>query len=245
MMFEISIVSAFLAGILAFISPCIFPLIPVYISFMSSKAIFKEKTLKLSDRLYILLNSIFFVLGFTIVFVILGSTATFFGQLLNQYATIISRVGGGILIVFGLHYLGLFKIPFLNYEKKFKIPEKLKTGFLSSFLIGVIFSFGWIPCVGMILTSILLFASQLDTLLQGILLLLTFSLGLGLPFILSALFLSLFSRFFSRITKHLRIVSIIAGIFLIVLGIIFITDSMFRLIGFFGRFFPILDTLAL
>ncbi len=243
-MFGISIVSAFLAGILAFISPCIFPLIPVYISFMSSKAIFKEKMLQLSDRLYILLNSIFFVFGFTLVFVILGSTATFFGQLMNQYANIISRVGGAILIVFGLHYLGLFKIPFLNYEKKFKIPDKLKTGYLSSFLIGIIFSFGWVPCVGMILTSILLFASQLETLLQGMLLLVTFSLGLGLPFILSALFLSLFMKFFSKITKHLRIVSIIAGIFLIILGIIFITNSMFRLIGFFGRYFPIIDALS-
>lgn len=116
-MLEIGIFSAFIAGILSFISPCVLPLVPVYIGIMSRNVATKEDAVKFSDRLYIFLNSLLFVLGFSVVFIILGSTATFIGQVLKNYLSIISRVGGAILIVFGIHYVGLFKIPFLNMEK--------------------------------------------------------------------------------------------------------------------------------
>ena len=149
-MLEIGLFSAFLAGLLGFISPCVLPLVPVYIGMMSKKAIYRDKDIKFSERLYLFINSLLFVLGFTIVFIVLGSTATFLGQVLSDYASIISRIGGGILIIFGLHYMGLFRIRFLNFEKRFRMPDSLRSGYLSSFLFGIIFSFGWIPCVGII-----------------------------------------------------------------------------------------------
>jgi len=242
-MLEIGLLSAFIAGLLAFISPCILPLVPVYISLMSNRAIYRSDDIKISERLYLFLNSIFFVLGFSIVFIILGSTATIIGQALQNYSSIIIRIGGVILIIFGLQYTGLFKIRFLNIEKRFSAPSSLKTGYLGSFIIGVIFSFGWVPCVGMILSGILLMASQLDTLLQGIILLAVFSLGLGLPFIFASIFISFFSKFLKKINRHLNIISIISGIFLVALGIIFVTDSMSTVIGFLSRYLPFLNKL--
>jgi len=240
-MLEVSLFSAFLGGFLAFISPCILPLIPVYISLMSSRAIYKSKHIKISDRFYLLVNSIFFVLGFSLVFIALGTTATIIGRALEEYSGIVSRIGGIVLVIFGLQYIGIFKIPFLNVEKRFNIPASLKSGYLGSFVIGVIFSFGWIPCVGMILSGILLLASQLDTLIQGILLLSFFSLGLGLPFIISGIFISFFSSLLKKINRHMNIISIISGIFLIVLGVIFVTNSMGLIIRFLSRYLPFIN----
>jgi len=242
-MLEIGLLSPFIAGLLAFTSPCILPLVPVFISLMSNRAIYRSDDIKISERLYLFLNSIFFVLGFSIVFIILGSTATIIGQALQNYSSIIIRIGGVILIIFGLQYTGLFKIRFLNIEKRFSAPSSLKTGYLGSFIIGVIFSFGWVPCVGMILSGILLMASQLDTLLQVIILLAVFSLGLGLPFIFASIFISFFSKFLKKINRHLNIISIISGIFLVALGVIFVTDSMSTVIGFLSRYLPFLNKL--
>ena len=240
-MLEIGLFSAFIAGLLAFISPCILPLVPVYISMMSNKAIYKSKHIKISERIYLFINSIFFILGFSAVFIILGSTATIIGQVLKDYTSIIARIGGVILIIFGLQYVGLFRIPFLNMEKRFSMPTSSKSGYIGSFIIGVVFSFGWIPCVGMILSGILLLASQLDTFLQGVLLLSVFSLGLGLPFMLASIFISFFSNFLKKINKRLNIVSIISGIFIVALGIVFVTDSMTLVIGFLSRYLPFLN----
>lgn len=240
-MLEIGLFSSFLAGLLAFVSPCVLPLVPVYIGMMSKKALYRDKEIRLSERLYLLVNSLLFVLGFTIIFIILGSTATFLGQLLRDYSSIISRIGGAILIIFGLHYMGLFRIRFLNLEKRLKMPDSLRSGYLSSFLFGVIFSFGWIPCVGIILSGILLLASKLDTLFEGIILLGVFSAGMGLPFILASIFISFFSRLLKRLNRHLNIVSIISGLFIIALGIVFVTDSMTRIIGWLSGFIPVID----
>jgi cytochrome c-type biogenesis protein len=242
-MLEAGILSSFIAGILSFISPCIFPLVPVYLGIMSRNAALKDEKIKFSDRLYAFVNSILFVLGFSIVFIALGSTATFVGQLLKNYLSLIGRIGGAILIIFGLHYVGLFKIPFLNIEKRLKMPQGLKTGYLWSFIFGVIFSFGWVPCVGMILSAILLLASRMETLLQGITLMAIYSAGLGLPFILTSLFIGFFSRFFKRANRHLNIISIISGSFLIILGIIFLTDSMIKITGFLFTRIPFLSRL--
>ncbi len=240
-MLEIGLLSSFLAGLLGFISPCVLPLVPVYIGMMSKKAIYRSKDVKFSERLYLFLNSLLFVLGFTIVFIILGSTATFLGQVLSSYANIVSRLGGGILIIFGLHYMGLFRIRFLNFEKRFRMPNSLSSGYLSSFLFGIIFSFGWIPCVGIILSGILLLASRLDTIFEGILLLGVFSVGLGFPFILASIFISFFSKLLKRLNRHLNVVSIVSGILIVVLGIVFVTDSMIRIIGWLSRYIPIID----
>jgi len=240
-MLEIGIFSAFIAGILSFISPCVLPLVPVYIGIMSRNVVTRDETVKFPDKLYIFLNSLLFVLGFSIVFIILGSTASFIGQILKNYLNIISRAGGVILIIFGLVYVGLFKVPFLNMERKFNMPSKLKSGFLWSFLFGIIFSFGWVPCVGMILSAILLLASRMETLLQGVLLLIVYCAGLGLPFIAASLFLGFFTKFLKKFNRHLNIISIISGIFLIVLGTIFVTDYMTKIIGFLAAHVPFLS----
>ncbi len=240
-MLEIGLFSSFIAGLLAFVSPCVLPLVPVYIGMMSSRAIYKNKNIRLSERLYLFINSLFFVLGFSIVFIALGSTATLIGRALEDYSSIISRIGGAILIIFGLHYMGLFKIKFLNFEKRFNMPGSIRSGLAGSFIFGIIFSFGWIPCVGLILSGILLLASKLDTLAGGILLLGVFSLGLGIPFILASIFISFFSKFLKKLNRHLNMVSIISGIFIVLLGIVFITDSMIRVIGYLSRYIPILD----
>jgi len=240
-MLEIGLLSAFIAGLLAFVSPCILPLIPVYISLMSGRAIHKDRQIKISEKLYLFINSVLFVLGFSLVFMALGSTTTIIGRALEEYSGIISRIGGVILVIFGLQYIGLFRIPFLNIEKRFSIPSSLKSGYLGSFVIGIIFSFGWVPCVGMILSGILLLASRMGTLLKGVLLLGTFSLGLGLPFMLAGIFIGFFSNFLKKINRHLNIVSIISGIFLVVLGIVFITDSMDSVVSFLSRYLPFLN----
>jgi len=244
-MLEVGIFSAFLAGILSFVSPCVLPLVPVYLGIMSRNAIYKSEKIRFSDRLYTFFNSLLFVLGFSVIFIALGSTATFFGQLLKNYLGIIGRVGGAILIIFGLHYVGLFKIPFLNMEKRLHMPESLKTGYLWSFLFGVIFSFGWVPCVGMILSAILLLASRMETLGQGILLLVVFSAGLGLPFILASIFISFFSNLLKKVNRHLNLISIISGVFLIILGIIFVLDYMTKIMGYAMSWFPFLSRLSI
>jgi len=243
-MLEVGILSSFIAGILAFASPCVLPLVPVYLGIMSRNTIYKNEKIKLSDRLYSFLNSLLFVAGFSIIFIILGSTATMAGRLLKDYLSIIGRVGGAILIIFGLHYIGLFKIPFLNMEKRLKMPPAVKTGYLWSFLFGIIFSFGWVPCVGMILSAILLLASNMETLFEGILLLLVFSAGLGLPFIIASLFIGFSSRLLKKINRHLNVISIISGIFLIALGIIFVTDSMLKIMNFLLPKMPFLSRIS-
>lgn len=240
-MFEVSIFSAFVAGILSFISPCVLPLVPVYLGIMTRNTIYKGEKIKISDRLYAFINSFLFTLGFSIVFISLGSTAAFLGQVLKNYFSIIGRIGGAVLIIFGLHYVGLFKIPFLNIEKRLHMPDTLKTGYMWSFIFGIIFSFGWIPCVGMILSAILLLAGRMETLIQGIFLLIIYSAGLGIPFILASIFISFFSNLLKRVNRHLNIISIISGVFLIALGIIFVTDTMSKILGFLTAKIPFLS----
>jgi cytochrome c-type biogenesis protein len=249
-MIEVGILSAFLAGILSFISPCVLPLVPVYLGIMTRNTIYKDESLKVSDRLYAFFNSLLFVLGFSTVFIVLGSTATFIGQMLRDYLDIIARIGGAILIVFGIYYIankyiktGFNKIPFFSFlstERRFKMPEGLKSGYLWSFLFGVIFSFGWVPCVGMILSAILLMASRMETLLQGITLMIVYSVGLGLPFILASVFISFFSNLLRKVNRHLNIISIISGVFLIALGVIFVSGASTRIMGFLASRIPFL-----
>jgi len=242
-MLEIGLLSSFIAGLLAFVSPCVLPLVPVYIGIMSKRAISSDENIKVPGKPYLFFNSLLFVAGFTLVFMLLGSTATILGQALKNYSAIISRVGGVVLIIFGLHYMGVFRIRFLNLEKRFNMPAKIGSGYAGSFIFGVIFSFGWVPCVGIILSGILLMASRLETLLQGVLLLSLFSAGLGLPFILASIFISFFSGVLKKLNRYLNIVSIISGLFIIALGIVFVTDSMMKITGLISRYIPILDRL--
>ena len=213
----------FLEGIIAFISPCMLPLLPIYISYFAGGEENNKKTIK---------NAIGFVLGFTVVFVLLGAFAGTLGSILVRYSKWINIIAGGIIVIFGLSYMGIIKLSFLtkssNYEYKQKEP-----GFLSSVLFGIIFSIGWSPCVGAFLGSALMLAATSQESYKGILMLLSFSMGLGIPFIISALILDKLKGVFSFIKRNYTLINIISGILLILLGIAMMTGLLGRLIAVF------------
>jgi len=226
-----SLISAFLGGVFSFISPCVLPLIPIYISYISGISL--EELMERGKTLPVLLNSLFFVLGFTVVFVFYGASATFIGNLISEYKFILSKIGGIIIIIFGIHLTGLFRLKFLDYERKLNLKSE-KTSYISSFIMGFAFSFGWTPCIGPILASIIVLAASKETLFKGMILLFTYSLGLGIPFILSGIFINYFFKAFSKIKRHFRKIEIIAGILLIILGIF----VFFDIIQILSNFLP-------
>lgn len=215
---------AFLEGIITFISPCILPMLPLYISYFANGENSKRKTL---------INAIGFVLGFTVIFVLLGAFAGGVGSLLREYETIVNLITGGIVVILGLNFCGLIKIGFLNGTKKLQVQIQ-NIHFATSVLFGMIFAIGYTPCVGAFLGSALMMASQEGTMAAGILMLVIYSAGLGIPFIISALLLDRLKGTFQVIKKHYRMVNIISGIFLIVIGVLMMT-------GLFGRFMALLS----
>ncbi len=216
----------FIEGIVVFISPCMLPMLPIYFSYMiGQKDENKSKTT--------LINSLGFVLGFTIIFVTLGALAGTLGSFLIIYKTPLNIISGSFIILLGLNFIGVIKIPFLN--RSFKVNIKRNgSGFLPATLLGIVFSIGWTPCVGPLLSTALLQASSTGSIFHGILLLLTFSLGLGVPFIFSALLIDNLKKTFDFIKKHSKIINLISGLFLILIGILMIT-------GYFGYFLSLMS----
>lgn len=213
---DISFGAAFLAGILAFFSPCVLPLIPGYISFVSGVSLEQAK----AERFVAVRNVLLFVLGFSIVFVLLGATASFIGQFLLSNLRLLYRLGGVLLVVFGLHMLDVLKIGLLNKDLRvhatgFKVTPVLAVG------LGIVFGLGWSPCIGPILAGILALASTQETIWQGMALLAVFSLGLGLPFVLSALLLKEFMQRWKVINSKAGVVKLVAGTLLILSGVYF------------------------
>lgn len=217
----LSYLSAFSAGILTFISPCILPLIPGYLSFISGLSLNDLKT----NSSKALLNTVLFTAGFSLVFIILGASATLLGKFLLNNLRLLSKIGGIIIIIFGLQIAGIFQLKFLNFEKRFHL-HNLKTNLWSSFLIGILFGLGWSPCIGPILGSILLIASNQATVLQGIVLLAFYSLGLSLPFIITALAVNKFLSFFNFIKRYFRAIEITAGSLLILMGVLMVFGQL-------------------
>ncbi|MEG1994165.1 MAG: cytochrome c biogenesis protein CcdA [Oscillospiraceae bacterium] len=209
---------SFLEGIITFISPCLLPMLPIYISYFMGG---KED----EDKNKALKNSLGFVLGFTIVFVALGAFAGSIGLLLQEYKTAINIVTGMIVIVFGLNFVGIVKINFLNrtYKKNAKID---KLNFFSSMVFGIIFSIGWTPCVGAFLGSALMLASAQGSVSKGILMLVFYSLGLGIPFVASAVLIDRLKSTFDFVKRNYKIINIICGSILIIVGILMMTGLM-------------------
>ncbi len=221
-----SFLITFIEGIVIFISPCMLPMLPIYFSYMIGQE--EEKKRRIT-----LINSLGFVLGFTIIFVTLGALAGTLGSFLIIYNTQLNIISGLFIILLGLNFIGAIKIPFLN--RSFKLNTKRKgSGFFTTLLLGMVFSIGWTPCVGPLLSTALLQASSTGSTLHGILLLLSFSLGLGIPFIISALLIDNLKKTFDFIKKHTKIINLISGIFLILIGILMIT-------GYFGYFLSLLS----
>ena len=234
----VGIVPAFLAGIVSFLSPCVLPLVPGYISLMSGMSL-EELTKGGSNKDAMKkagLGSIFFVMGFSAVFTMLGATASAVGQLLSAYMGILSKAAGIMIILFGLHTTGLLTIKFLYFEKRFK-TRGISPGYLGAFLMGIAFAFGWTPCIGPILAGILAMAAAQETVSQGVLLLFVYSMGLGIPFILTGFGVSAFMRFFARYKRFIRAGEIFAGLLLIAIGILIFTDNLTWLIRFVPKSF--------
>jgi cytochrome c-type biogenesis protein len=222
-MSEVTILTAFAGGLLAFISPCILPILPGYLSFITGVSL---EELKPGERrkeamLRAAIQSLLFVLGFTIVFTALGTTAAATQALPPWVLNVAGRVAGAIVIIFGLHIMGAIRIPFLNYEKRMEVGKR--RGFLGTVLLGMAFALGWTPCVGPILSAIYLKAAFTEpSVLQGVIYLLVFSLGLGIPFVLSAVFLSSLLPLFEAIKRHMRLVMMISGGLLVVMGVLMV-----------------------
>ncbi len=229
---ELSIPIAFVAGVISFLSPCVLPLVPGYLSMLSGASMEELKAggdAALVGR--ILRNSVTFVLGFSIVFVALGASATAVGNFLLARRSLFNIVAGIIIIIFGLHLTGLLKIPFLYRDARINIGAP-KRGLAGSFLLGFAFAFGWTPCIGPILTGILALAATRDTLFQGMFLLAIYSAGLAIPFLLTSLGLSQFLRFYGRFRKHLQAVEVGSGVLLIAIGFLMAFNKFTILSGY-------------
>jgi len=239
------IIPAFIAGMLTFLAPCTFPLLPAYISFISGTSIKDIKNIEKTNKikLKIFYNGLFYVLGFSLVFIVLGSLFGLGGSFLIKYRIWVSRIGGAFVILFGLYILNIIKLPNINISiEGSSYLKKLQPGnALSSFILGVIFAMGWTPCVGPILGSVLLLASSTATLAKGALLLAIFSLGLALPFLIIAIGFGWVTEYLKKINKYLNIISIIAGIFLLIMGLLLITNNFAQWNAFFYNLFNFLN----
>ena len=236
---ELSIPIALVAGLVSFLSPCVLPLVPGYISMLSGATI-EELKVGASPALMsrILRNSLSFVAGFSIVFVVLGASATAVGKFLLAERTTFNLVAGIIVIVFGLHLTGLVKIPLLYREARLTTGEP-RRGLAGAFLLGFAFAFGWTPCIGPILAAILALAAQRHTVLQGMFLLAVYSAGLALPFLLTSVGLGQFLKLYGGFRKHLQTVEISSGVLLIALGLLMATNKftvISRYFSFLNRF---------
>lgn len=233
---NISLLAAFTAGLISFISPCVLPLIPAYLSFISGVSVeeMQSRDRRSQALKKVSVSTILFILGFSVVFVALGASATFIGDFLLSKLSLFNKIAGAIIVLLGLHLLGVFRIRYLNYEKRFHTRSK-PIGLFGSFLIGLAFAFGWTPCIGPILAGILLIASNQDTVTKGVLLLFSYSLGLGIPFFVTAISFHTFISVFGWIKKHFRTVEIISGLFLIIVGVLIFFGSFSSLTGFLVR----------
>lgn len=219
---------SFVAGIVSFLSPCVLPLIPGYLSFICGTDL---ENLQKKSKYFILEKSLLFVLGFSIIFILLGASSTFFGSFLLNKSNIFSNVISIIIIIFGLYLLGIVKFNFLNNEFKFYI-SKYSNSFFFPLIVGMGFAFGWTPCIGPILGSILALASLENTLIQGIFLLITYSIGLGIPFVLAGYYMGNFLVFSKKARKFISKIQKISGLILIVTGILILTSKL-QSIGFY------------
>lgn len=237
---NISYLVAFAAGLLTFLSPCILPLIPSFIAYITGVSFgdLKDADKKGEVRKKTIVHTLLFILGFSLVFILLGLTATFIGKTLFQYQKVIRIAGGILIIIFGLYLTGLLKLDFLIKEHRFKLPVEGAT-YLGSFLVGVTFAVAWTPCAGPILGSILVLAGTKVDVMQGARLLTVYSMGIAVPFFLTALAVNSFLQYFNKVKKFIGVINVIGGIFLIIVGILVATNYLSvisgRLLGAFTR----------
>jgi len=279
---SVSVGAAFLAGLVAFLSPCVLPIIPGYIAYISGVSAQTADQTENKIDWTVVYSAVAFVIGFSVVFTALGAASTFVGQLLQEYRDVISKIAAILVILLGIHFTGILQsqrvklwlgiitavafgayllsailtgtwlndfalLPViavlllifyfcglykLLYQQKSTEVKKKPPGIIGAFIVGVAFAFGWSPCIGPVLGAILLYASQQETVMQGVILLLAFSMGLGIPFILTAMAINQFFRFFNFMRKYFLIIEIIGGLLLILVGIMLLTGNLSKLTGF-------------
>jgi len=236
---------AFLAGVLSFLSPCVLPLVLPYISYISgvSVSVLRSNELAKSERVKVILSTLYFILGFSVVFVLFGVIAGQIGGVLISFKDWIGRLGGVLIALLGLHMIGVIRIPFLDYEKRVDVSN-YSVGYLSSLFIGMLFAFGWTPCIGPILGGIVGVALYSGNALYGAFLLGMYSLGLGIPFFLTSLFVDYFIQFISKFKRAVRITEILGGIIILVMGILLLFSSISVVSSFIIKLFPFLSNLG-
>ena len=239
-MAEISYFYVVLAGLLSFLSPCVLPIVPGYLCFLAGTSLDKiasgEDASKERNVFYFALS---FVFGFSTVFILLGASATLLSGLIYEYLDILRVVGGIIIIIFGIHFMQIIQLPFLNKDTRYQI-ESYRPGIVGSYVIGLSFAFGWTPCIGPILGSVLSIAASSETVTYGIVLLMLYSAGLGIPFLLAAYAINGFMRFLSKIRNYIRAIEIFTGVLLVIFGILILTNRIQELAFFFIKYFPFL-----
>ena len=237
---------ALLAGLLSFLSPCVLPLVPPYLCFLGGTT-FDQLTGEdeTPSHVYttVVMSSVAFVLGFTTVFVILRATATAAGQLLAANLPLLAKIAGVVIIIAGLHFLGVIHLPILHREARYHADSR-PAGLVGAYVIGLAFAFGWTPCIGPVLSAILAVAAGEDSVRQGVSLLFVYSLGLGIPFIIAAIAIRPFLNTMQRFRRHLATVEKVLGGFLVLTGILFLTDAMTLISSWMLELFPGLATIG-
>lgn len=243
---EVSIGGAFLAGLLSFLSPCVLPLVPPYLCYITGYTLDDLADRKDEVRVNsaaVVIAALLFVAGFSAVFITLGATASAIGQVLRDHMALLAKLSGVVIILMGLHFLGVFRIGLLYRQAQFQ-PEVRQASLVGAFVIGLAFGFGWTPCIGPILAVILAIAASTDSVGQGTALLAIYSAGLGVPFVAAALFLGQFLKFLRRFRQHVPKVERVMGLLLVATGIMFLTGSIQTLSYWFLELFPNLATLG-
>ena len=234
-MIEVSLIfvlGVFAAGFLTFLAPCTFPLVPAFIGFISGVSAGDTEKFDVGIRKKLITNTLFYIFGFSIIFIFFGVLAGLAGTLLAPFRIWLARVGGLMVIIFGLYLLGVFKLNFFRGSASAKLNAKIKRrGPLASMAFGVAFGAGWSPCVGPILGTVLLLTSSEGSIVTGVIMLTVFSIGLGVPFLLTAIFLGQASRVFEKLGKHIEWLNKFAGVLVVFLGVLLITNNLDLLVG--------------
>jgi len=227
----VSFPAAFLAGFLSFLSPCVLPLIPAYFTFITGFSLEELTESRNSEiRKKVFLSTIFFVSGFSLVFILMGASASYLGGLMYKYRELIRIIGGILIVLMGVHLTGIIHFRGLDFEKRINM-EKKPLHFLGTFIVGMAFGAGWSPCIGPLLGSIIIIAGSQETVWQGIVLLAIYSAGLAMPFVIMSVFINLLLIFIKKASRVLQYVNTAAGILLIIIGLIIVTNKLYVLTG--------------
>lgn len=232
---------AFVAGVLSFLSPCVLPIVPPYLAYMGGMSLSAERGAQLRGPL--LQAALFFVLGLSTVFVLLGLAASALGQVMLQYQELFGRIAGAVVLFFGLHFIGILRLPFLYRELRFEARSE-GGSILGAYVLGLAFAFGWTPCIGPVLGSILALTMQEAQITRGMLMMLFYAIGLGVPFMLAAVFLTRAQGVMARLKRYMRAVEIVMGVLLLIIGLLLISGDFARLSFWILEHLPILGQLG-